>query len=388
MNHHKGKLHISFLPIVVWITALGAVVLLYSHQAASFQQVGMAQGEKCVIKAVDTGVLINTHNSQQLAIKEYQYVQKDQVLAYLNVQNNVDQRYDMAMLELKKNTATAELEKIRADLIATEQKLNLENQKHKQDLQYRYWQLLLETEKARIDVIEIQTELEPDKILLKDLQLEKDTLAELFAQKAIEEYEVQKAQVQYETLAKKIEGNEKMLFAAQKQLETLKQRANSFNSSFTEFSTELLEPLKKAIDLQQKKIAELLLPETVIAIVAPFDGIISKIYHRPDNAQTVAKNDAIFEITATTPDQVKLWLNQGQLGIVKKDMLVEVIKTTEPRIIFASRIESLSPAIELLPEHMWDSPTMPKWGWPAIIPVNGDIMGLTPDEVVGIRGIK
>jgi hypothetical protein len=86
------------------------------------------------------------------------------------------------------------------------------------------------------------------------------------------------------------------------------------------------------------------------------------------------------------PDHVEAWLDQNRSGTLELNQPIELVKTSFPRRVMRSEISRIGPAIELMPERLWQNPTVPQWGRPIMIPVHPE-MQLVPNEIIGVRGI-
>jgi len=71
---------------------------------------------------------------------------------------------------------------------------------------------------------------------------------------------------------------------------------------------------------------------------------------------------------------------------VKERMPVELIKTQMPAQPVSSKIRTIGPTIELMPQRLWRNPNVPQWGLPVLVEIPPGLK-LVPGEVVGIRGL-
>lgn len=368
------------LPLVIWIIALAGVVSLYVHRTQSFHVVGIASSQTCTFTATESGFLIS------LPIQLNQQVRRGQRLAVLRLVTDAENQYNRAQIEVEKAAALTELERLKADAQAAEQQFRLDHSRQQIEALYRDHQLALDVEKVRLLILEIRTTLEPLKIQLRDLELEKQVLRNLLDKKAIEPYELQKIEVQAAAMTEQIDRQQEWLEQTRQDLEEATRRLETFRASRpSAMETAVsLEPLRKAIAVQEKHLAELFVPDAEIVFTAPFDGVVSQVYYT--EGQTVIRDLPIVTITAPVPEKIVAWLDQDRSGTLILHQPVEIIKTSLPRKILQSEISQIGPAIELMPERLWKDPAIPQWGHPVIIPLHPD-MQLRPNEIVGVRGI-
>ena len=145
-----------------------------------------------------------------------------------------------------------------------------------------------------------------------------------------------------------------------------------------------LEPVRKAIKVQEKRIDEIATRRQALVLKAPFDGIVSQIQARA--GQTVLAGAPILTIAEARPTEIIAYADEKQAGLLRENMEVQLIKTNVPaQIALAARISHLGPTIELIPVRLLRNPLIPQWGRPflVLIPPGLELM---PGELVGIRG--
>lgn len=376
----RGRILIRILPVMVWLLAVAGVVALYVHRNVSFYVVGIASSQTCTFTAPGSGYLVS------LPVSFQQEVRKGQRLAVLRLTPESQIRYNRAQFETDKAAAAAELEHLKVRVAAAEREFMLDQSRGRMETLYRDHQLALDVEKMRLLILDIQTSLEPAKIQLQDLELEKQALQDLLAKKAIEPYELQKAEYEAAALAAQVEQEQQRLDQSRKDLKTATARLEAFRAlqPAPVQTIVALEPLQTAISLLEKRLAELFEPNYDIVLEAPFDGVVSGICYVA--GQTVIKDLPILTVTAPVPDHVLAWVNQNRSGALRPHLPVELVKTSFPRRMMRSEISQVGPAIELMPERLWQDPRVPQWGRPIVIPVHPD-MQILPNEIVGVRGI-
>lgn len=376
----SGHVLTSVLPVLIWLAAVGAVCVLFVYRNLRFTAVGIADAQICTFTAPDSGWLVS------LPVHLYQRVEPGQPLAVLRIAPPGELERSRIQVEAEKAAIQAELEYRKLQVEQMIREAAGEQSREKMERLYREHQLALDVERAQLQILEIQSRLEPAKIQLQDLENEKQVLEKLLAKKAIEPYELQKVQVQAEALAAQIAQDQQQLVLARQTLEVRKNRLETFRaSSGVSGETPLsLEPLQKAIALQEKRLEELLAVNFDVVLEAPFGGIVSSIGCTA--GQTVSRDMPILTLAAPSVEFVTAWVSPEQSGAVRLHQPVEVIKTSSPRKVLRSEIAEIGPAVELIPERLWKNPTVPEWGRPVRIPVHPELQ-LVPNELVGIRGI-
>lgn len=377
----NGKLMGRMLPILVWLTAVVCVIGLYSYRHRTFSVTGLAIARTQMVSGVDNGII------RQLPVQLHQPVKKGDVLAILELGSPPENDYAKALSDAQKATARAELEHLKAELSAAETQLRYDFENTAGDQAMQYARLVLEVEQAQCNLLDIRTTLELDRGLMASLELEKNAARELFDKQAVHSYELEKAKLEYEAVARKVKAAEVMELQARQNLEAAQQRLTRCipSKQQEQLLDTLLAPYRKAVAVQENLLNELFAPSGRMTITSQIDGIVSALYM--SEGQGFQAGEWILQVSAPAADYVVAWLDPIQANQVHPQQSVEIAKHSVPRQVFRTEIISISPAAELLPEQLWLTSTTPKWGRSIkmSIPPDAQLFG---NEVVGIRGLK
>lgn len=377
----ESKLIPRVLPVFVWGLAAAAVSMLFLHQSETAQLKGIAFSHEQTINSVETGYL------RSIAVSLYQNVKKGDTLAVIKENTVAREEYVDAMLQAQRSTAEAELEQLKAELSAAEDRLLADRFDRESDTTAIQRRLSVDLERARLDVLEIKSALEPDRLTLKDLEVELEIIKQLVSEEAAEDYELQKAQAQYDIMKEKVEQTQALLDQSQANYELAQLRKDEFDQTLPVsplLSDRELAPIRKAILVQEKKIAEIIKQRGIIILTAPFDGIVNTLNYKP--GQTVVRGDAIMTIVKPTPESITAWVPQKNINKFAQNMKVKVVSLNEPRQSFVSQISNMSPSLELIPQQLWRVPTVPEWGRSIQIPVQPSFACIH-NEIVGIKTV-
>ena len=375
-----GRLSLHIVPILVWLVVLAAVGSLFLHRAERCEVIGLAIGETYDVTATCNGRL------KSLPVKLFEQVQPGTTLAVINTV--LDNENLQSSLEARKATIEAEIAQLKAALNAAEEQLNVQLADRKDQREAEYRRLSLDVEQARLAALELKTVLEPDKIMLKDLELEVRIVEDLFARNAVEQYELDKVETEYKVLAKKIETNGDLLEQVRKDADTTLERLAAMeNKEPVDPSLGLtLNPIRAAINVQYKMIDELLLDlamqRMALPLMAPFAGVVSSIQRRAGEA--VLSGEPILTIARPSPDTVMGWVPQEEIEYIRQGRKVRLVKYGANQQIAMSEITVVGPAIEMIPERLWRLPNMPEYGLPFHVGIPPGLR-LTPQEKVGIK---
>jgi len=375
-----GRLSLHIVPMLVWLASLAVVGSLFLHRARRCEFVGLAIGETYDVAATCNGRL------RSLPVKLFDHVRKGTTLAVINTV--LDNENLHSELEARKATIEAEIEHLKAQLSAAEEELKVRLADRRDQRQAEYRRLSLDVEQARLAALELEAALEPDKIMLKDLELEVRIVKDLFARNAVEKYELDKVQTEYKVLARKIEENQALLEQARRNVDlTLERLAAMESREPVDPSLGLaLNPIRKAINVQYKMIDELLLDQAIqrtsLPLTAPFAGVVSSIQRRPGEA--VLSGEPILTIAKPTADMVMGWMRQENIEDLRQGRKVRLVRYGVSQQIAMSEITVIGPSLEMIPQRLWRLPDVPEYGLPFQVAIPPGLK-LRPQEKVGIK---
>lgn len=376
----KGGSLTRLLPVFVWLAALGGVAVLFVRQGMQVDFNGMVIAQEQMITVAEAGYV------QAIPVHLYDDVKKGDVLAVVQVSTVGRPEYNTDLIEAQRATAQAELEHLKAELEAMRAEFEVEQIDRNRDTYETQRRLAVDVEQARLGILEVKTQLEPNRALLKDQELEVRVTEDLFRDNAIESYEVQKIKSECEVTRQTVRANEQLLAQAEENFAQAQLRLDEFTSSapLSKILTQRLDPFIKAVAVQEKLIEEFRLPNDTVVLKAPFDGVVTKLTYHP--GQAVMRDIPIMTLVKPAADYVAAWVPQQQIRHLRVDMPVRIITRNNPPRAISSSIARISPSLELVPEQMWKTPNYPEWGQVVIIPIQPGI-DLVPNEIVGIKSL-
>ena len=375
------------MPILVWLAVLLCIVALFYHRAQRFEVIGIVQGRVHQVAAPCDGQL------KIVCVDLFDEVTKGQTLATL----------DDELVKAQMAAIGAEIEHLMAQLIPTQEQLltqaaNLETT-HVAD-QRRFF---VDVENAGLRILQLRALIASDRITLEDLALDVKVLQDLVQQDAIAPYELQRAQVQYNSLNKKIEENEHLLEQAKTDLEQAQQRRDEFVARQLQHPSvdSALDVIRKEAQVQEKRLEQLLVQRNSLVVKSPADGIVIQIQananiaalRRPGEGilrrpgEIVLAGDPILTIAERQPTEVVAYTRENQVNWVREGMAVELVELAQnggKAQIGRSQILRVGPTIEQMPQRLWRNPGVPQWGRPFLVKIPPG-MTLVTGEKVGIR---
>jgi multidrug resistance efflux pump len=375
----KVRLLTRMLPGFAWLAAIGGVAVLFVHQSERVELQGIAYSYEQTINSVETGYI------RSIPVSLYQTVKEGQTLAVIKENTVAREEYEDASLQAQRATAEAELEQLKAQLQAAEDRFIADQQDREVDMLSTQRRLAVDLEQARLEVLQIRSSLEPDRLSLKDLEVEIEIVKELVQQNAAEEYELQKAQTGYAVLKEKVTRSEDLLAQAEAGYEAARLRKDEFEQKVPvrpQTADRELAPIRQAILVQEKRIEELIAQRDVIVLVAPFDGIVNTVNYKA--GQTVVRGDSIMTVVKPQPEYIMAWVPQNQMHRFDVNTRVKIVSPTAPYQSFESQVSHMGASLELMPERLWKVPATPEWGRSIKIPIQPGFECLH-NEVLGIK---
>ncbi|MHC4069682.1 MAG: HlyD family secretion protein [Planctomycetota bacterium] len=387
-----GRFRQHAVPVFVWFCALACAIVLFQRRAQRFEVLGIAQGQVRQVAATCSGRLIN------VPVQLFQKVKEGDVVAI------IDTVLDDENIEAQLATASAEIQHLQAQLTETESRLEVEATNLQTDRIASERRFYVDVEDARLRVLELKTQLETDRILLEQLELDMKVASarSVRDQNDTAYYEVQKAKLEQAALAKKVQENQRLLEQTEAGLNQAQQRRDEFAQRQPQYlSTDnTLEVLRRAIKVQELRVGELLARREPLVLKAPIDGVVSQILRRPvrrtgegvvrqmirRSGEAVTSGEPILTISGKEPSEIISYVSDEQLAWVRAGMTVQLVKETEPLQIAASKVTYLGPIMEVMPQRLWLVPNIPQWGRPMLIEIPPG-MKLLPGEMVGIKGL-
>jgi len=379
-GQRSGNLRMHIVPILVWLAASAVVVFMFRSRARRFEVFGLALGQVREISSTSTGRLLN------VPVQLFQQVKEGDPVAV--VDTVLDHKHLKEELEAKRRVFLAQIDRLKAQLKATEDQMAAEASVQAADEVMDQRRLAVDVENARLHVLELNAQLETDQLALEQLQLDKKIFIAQgrLRQEGASQYELQKTEAAYNTLLKKIKASEFLLSQARQDLKYAQKRYDDFASRQTRKpSIDLaLDVIRKEIDVQEQSIAEMLQSRAALVIKSPFDGVVSAIERSPGEA--ILPGEPILSISESEPREIIAFANRSELERIRINMKVELKKSGEPIQVAYSQITHLGPNVQLMPEQLRANPAVPQWGRPILIKIPPGFK-LIPGELVRVRAM-
>ena len=371
------------LPVVVWLVVVVCVIGLLYHRSRRFEVLGFAQGQVFEVSATCTGRL------KKVPVGLFEKVEQGQIVAVLDT--ILDNEHPRDELQARLATILAEIGHLTAQLVPTQEGLlaqaaNLETNRVGDMRRFS-----VDVESARLQILQLKTLIATDQITLENLAVDVKIAEKLLEEEAIAPYELQKTQVQYNTLAKKVEENGLLLEQAKSDLELARQRRDEFVRRQLQHPSVdgALEVVRKAIMVQERLMDEVsvqlvaLKMREALELKTPLGGVVSQIQRWP--GEVVDVNDPILTIAQLQATEVVAYTGEERIDQIREGMAVELVKNSgRTQQSARSQVISIGPAVVQKPVQLWRNPNIPERGRPFVVKVPPQ-MKLIIGERVGIR---
>lgn len=382
--NYPFRLRLHFLPVLVWLVALACVIGLFSRRSQRFEVLGMAQSRSRQISATTTARLTT------VSVGLFDKVEKGQTVAVLDTVLEDEQSPEQLQAQL--DMIFAEIERLTAQLVPTQDSFSAEKADRQSARISDSRRFAVDVENARLEILRLRAVIEADKITLKDLALDVKVAEELVEQEALAPLELQKAQAQYNALAKKIDQTEILLEQAETAYEQTLQRRDEYvrHQPYHPSVDDALEVIRKAISVQEKRVEEIVTQlealdrRRALELKAPFGGVVSHILHY--QTEVVLAGEPILTVAEDEITGIIAYAGENLISAIEEGMVIELVKTSEPSKVQveSSEVTYVGPLVEQIPAQLWQNPNVPQWGRPFLIRAP-DEMKLIAGEKVGIR---
>ncbi len=380
----SGSIRTHILPLIIWLVAIAGVAMLFLRGTKRFEVVGIAQGQISQVCSPVDGRLKNVY------VRLFDEVAKDQVVAAL----------DDELITAQIVTVSATAEHLRSQIIPMQQQLTADMTDRELDRTEQQRRFAVDVERARIDILALKAQIATDRVTLEDLAAEVKIAGDLLKKDAIAPYEMEKAQVLYEAVAKKVIETENQLVHEEENLKNAQLRQDIFaaQTPLNPSVDAALDAIRKEATIQEKLIEQLKIQRNELIITAPINGVVVQILGRTNDValrragegtlhksgEVVLAGQPIMVIAQGRPKEIIAYAGERQMDEITPGIKVELVKRTVPAQFAQSEVTFVGPVVEQLPQRLWQNPNIPQWGLPFLVKVP-DGMDLTSGEVVAIR---
>ncbi len=358
--------------VVVWVAAAGLFVVLALNRGSSTAMIGLAHAPIAHL-SVPWAARV-----EAVPVALFQAVRRGEVVALL----------DDDVLQAQIATVEAEIARLEAEHAEASGLLDADvsNRVARWDADRRAF--ASDAAALAIDLQKVRVDLEYDRALLAGLRANVGSIERLVQQGHSAPAELELARAEAEATARRVDESELLrarLEASWKEAE----------ASRTEYQT--LRPLRphgdaaarhlaQAVTVQHGLRRELEAQRAQCVLSAPFDGRVIGIQGRAGEAalrrpgegeirrpgEVVGAGEPVVAIAAEHPTEVVAFSLEGGAHLEPGLEVMLIPHHGVPRGAI-SRIVSVSPTVERLPERLWPPGGFPAWGRAFVVPIPRDL---------------
>jgi multidrug resistance efflux pump len=303
---------LRLLPVVVFVTVLGAIAFLWKDHIAPPTFIGQAEPVVANVSSPKPGVLA------QCSVTRFQRVKAGDPVGQLMVA-------DPRVLDSSLAVIRAEIDMLCADVkpIAAQQRTAMD-----------YDQLRLDWMKQRAQLAGAQ-------VNLQLAETESRRMEELFKEKIVSQRVFEQAKAARERLSREVAELTSLVTEAEQSFKML-QLTNG-----TDLSKVSEDPLRAAIAVQESKLRLTEAELSPVTLRAPIDGIVSLVYHQPGEAVTAGQ--PIIAIATLNPVRIVGYLRPPLGEDPRVGAQVEVRTRGQRREIGSANIVQVGTQLENVP---------------------------------------
>lgn len=358
------------IPFVIWVMAIVLAFRLNPQLGLAGRFTGYAESRPVIVAHAESGMV------RELRVGLHQVVEPGEILLKLD---DHQERLHLA-------TISSDLERIRKEVDAARVKLELDQVGAELNQEGLSRRLLVDREAAHIQYLDALVQQASDQARLDGKMIEYGLVKGLHdeAHGTFRELNIIKTEV--DTIRERIEKNKSALARMEQAFKDAEMRWFAF-SDREPFSIDydtILTPLRLAVDVREREIAELTHQIDQHALRAPIRGQVTALHVAAGD--TVIAGNPLVTISPTTTQFVIAYLPEDKIASMQIGDPVRVYPvavTSQNARIAQGRVFSQSDVVIEAPLRYRRLPTLPVWGRETVIKVM-DNTSLLPGEAVSL----
>jgi multidrug resistance efflux pump len=354
----RRALH-GLVPLGVWLGATAGVVLLLRTDRMHVPIPGIVVIERDVVVAPADGcvdaVLVDLH----------QPVCGGQPLVRLADDD----------IRLRLAQARLQLERVRADLVLAEVEFEREHaglrarQQLDEGVERRRLASTLET--AQVDALMTRAEIEEARVRLQGAQVEVDSLSPLAVKGMLAETELIRQTTERDALQTRIKELQAVEKGQQERIAAAQRRLAGFrgDEGREPVRDPFLDPLRVRLREQENEIERLVLLASKLVLTAPGPGRVESVGTRAGS--WVRAGQELLVVCAPEPRRIVGYVPDAARSQIAADAGVRIVDRTTQAVLGETRIRSISPALVVVPRHLWRDPAREEHAWEIVLPPIG-----------------
>jgi multidrug resistance efflux pump len=370
---------LRWVPLLVWLLAISAVVSLYELRNVGQSWVGMAQSQEWSLTVPSSGRI------DSIEVKLFSTLRAGDVVA----------RLDPSFVEAALKTARAESERLVLQGLALEEEFQIaatdDIRDHQTDLRRAYrdrMNLQMDISKIQLEMLRRRIELEADRLEIVRLDAKLARASALVAAEVLSQEQAEDFQLRRDVLVAQVAAREDFLTGLSFEQLSAQQRVDALSepdSFVADPFAQRLQAQAAALNVQEYRLAELALQRDALVVMATQAGQVIRLSATP--GQTLSAGDSLCEYTTSAGNTVVAYLRApstqalrlGDSVLIRR--LLDASAEEEP--VRETLVAKLAPHIAAIPNHLWRDPSIPEYGREVVLaPIPG--LGLVLVEQVQV----
>lgn len=356
------------LPIIVWVGCAVVAAAMLIGRAARLDYVGLAQANEYPIAPMATGTV------DRVVVDLYDRVRAGEMVAKL----------DDSLVLAAMATANASLVQLQAEFEAARAKLITDEGRGLASWEADRRRFIVDEEQRRLDLLALKIQIESGEIELERLDLESRRSRELWEAGVVSRETYDVARLESDELRKSLEESRLLFAQTEEEYLSAKERRAGYENEFAANGVleALLEPLREAIEVENRRLDEIELQRQTLVLRSPVDGQVSQILCRRGKA--VVAGEAVVVVAEDSVREIVAFLAEDDSRPVAPSTPVMVSTRGAEGTVSESVVLRVGPIVQQMPQRLWRDPRVPDYGR-AVVIAAAPGMRLTPGEQVNVK---
>jgi len=356
------------MPLLIWLICAGICGWMLFERSAQRDYVGLAQSVRYEISAPSVGRI------DTVFVDLYETVAVGDILAKL----------DDAELAARVERSHASIRKLRAELIAARAQLRSSNDTGLAGWTNDLRRFQTDEEDRRLAALDLRATIEADEIDFERLSLRVRRISPLAQDGIVDPLLDDEVRLEREEVKRRLESNKGLLAQTEDEYRAARTRRHEYESNLPQLPQvePFLGPLREAIEIESQRLREIEVRRAGLVMRSPVEGQVSGILCR--SGQSVVPGEPIVTVTDRSVRDIVTYLSQADERPIGENTPVLVSSLERPGQVSESFVTRVGASVEIMPERLWRSPSVPSYGRAVVIAALPS-MGLRPGELLNVR---
>jgi HlyD family secretion protein len=296
---------------------------------------------------------------------------------------------DGSHLELRANKVKNRIKEIRAGIVRERAILDMEvvrereRLEHDQISQMRRFQR--DVENAKLNSLEVLASLAESRIKLEGLRIDLERQKGLSSQDLFSEADLIRTRTRFDALGERIKRTESILKSRDEKLVAVESRYSDYQKSREIKGADvdkMFGAFQFRVAAQNDELEMIALEGTRLELRAPTSGLVTAVH--VEIGQLVSEGRPVVTIVDTQPGGMIAYVPPGAVKHIKAGMSAVLERSTNPGRTIRTKVLSVGPTVEKIPQQLLMIPSIPEWGVPVYLEFTPEMASM-PGEAVRVR---